>query len=192
MFQQRDHLFRTRPCLTCPMPSSPLASSIHTPALPLIAADFSIDRSAASLSVPLYVLGFATGPLLFLPLSKAYGRLYIYNAANFMLLLGNLGCALSPAFAWLLVFRFLAGCGGACAITQGSGTIADIIEKENRGKAVAFMAFGTVWAPILGPVIGGQIAEKFGWRGCFWALMCVVSAITYPGRHLWGAEDRGC
>lgn len=129
------------------------------------------------------MVGFATGPFLFLPLSKVYGRLPIYKAANVLLLCGNLGCAAAPGLGWLLVFRFLAGCAGGCAITQSSGTIADIIEKEKRGRAVAVMAFGTVWAPILGPAIGGRIAEKFGWRGCFWVLVSVVGTPGFTKRE---------
>lgn len=147
---------------------------MHAPALLQIADDFSIGPSTASLTVQAYVMGFSCAPFLFLPLSKIYGRLWIYNASNLLLLLGHLGCALAPVFWSLLAFRFLAGCAGACAITQGSGTIADIIEKEKRGKAVALMAFGTVWAPTIGPVLGGSVAERFSWRGCFWVLVCVV------------------
>ncbi|KAF2188866.1 MFS general substrate transporter [Zopfia rhizophila CBS 207.26] len=139
--------------------STPLASAIHTPALEQVAIELSVDESVASLSVPTYVLGFATGPLLIAPLSKVFGRLPIYNTCNLLLMLGNVGCALAPDMGWLLVFRFLAGCAGASPITQGSGTIADIIEKEKRGRAVALVAFGSLWGPMLGPAAGGRIVE---------------------------------
>jgi MFS family permease len=152
----------------------PLGSTIHAPALAQVADALSVKRSTASLTVQAYVIGFSIAPYLFLPLFKIYGRLYICHAANLLLLLGHVGCAIAPDFGVLITCRFLAGCGGACAITQGSGTIADIIQKERRGRAVALMAFGTVWAPTLGPVIGGRVTEEFGWRGCFWVLVCVV------------------
>lgn len=147
---------------------------MHAPALAQVADAFSIKQSTASLTVQIYVIGFSIAPFLYLPLSKIYGRLYMYHAANLVFLLGHVGCAMAPNFPTLLISRFLAGCGGACAITQGSGTVADIIEKEQRGRAVALMAFGTVWAPTLGPVIGGHVTEAFGWRGCFWVLVYVV------------------
>ncbi|KAH7392871.1 major facilitator superfamily domain-containing protein [Pyrenochaeta sp. MPI-SDFR-AT-0127] len=155
--------------------ATPLGSTIHAPALHQIADDFSTVLSTASLTVQAYVVGFSIGPFLFLPLSKVYGRLYIYHAANLLLLLGHIGCALAPGMGSLIAFRFLAGCAGACAITQGSGVIADIIEKEKRGRAVALMAFGTVWAPTVGPLVGGCVAERFSWRGCFWVLVFVVA-----------------
>ncbi|KAH7076230.1 major facilitator superfamily domain-containing protein [Paraphoma chrysanthemicola] len=155
--------------------ATPLGSTIHAPALAQIADAFAVQRSTASLTVQTYVLGFSIAPLLFLPLSKIYGRLPIYNFANVAFLLGHAGCAIASNFPLLLICRFLAGCGGACAITQGSGTIADIIQKEKRGRAVALMAFGTVWAPTLGPVIGGRVAEAYGWRGCFWVLVCIAA-----------------
>ncbi|ORY09850.1 major facilitator superfamily domain-containing protein [Clohesyomyces aquaticus] len=153
----------------------PLASSTHTPATPLIAEEFSTSASRVSLTVAVYVLGFAAGPFLWLPLSKLYGRLPVYNAANVLLLIGSIVCALAPALAWLVVFRFVAGSAAACALTQGSGTIADIIAKEERGKTMSIMAFGTVWAPSIGPAIGGRVAEAFGWRACFWLLAFLVS-----------------
>jgi MFS family permease len=47
----------------------------------------------------------------------------------------------------LIVFRFLAGVAGACAITLGSATIGDMIEPHRRGIAVGLFAVGPLGKP---------------------------------------------
>ncbi|GME22988.1 Major facilitator superfamily [Neofusicoccum parvum] len=158
--------------------SVPFGSAIFTPALDNIAqALASNNRSLADLSVSAYVLGFAVGPLVVAPLSEVFGRLYIYQIFNLIFLVGNLACSTAWSVEMLIVFRFLTGCAGASPLTQGSGTISDIIEKGKHGRAMSIMAFGAVCGPIMGPMLGGFIAEKISWRACF-GLMATIALIN--------------
>lgn len=75
----------------------------------------------------------------------------------------------------LLAFRFLSGFAGVATITIGSGTIADIMPREKRGKAVSIWSVGPILGPMIGPIIGGNVAEVAGWRWMFWAISIAVS-----------------
>lgn len=131
------------------------------------------------LSLSAYVLGFAIGPLIVAPLSEVYGRLYIYHICNILFVINNVACAISPTIWALILFRFLSGCAGSCPLTLGSGTIADVMEPEKRGRAMSVVAFGSVGGPILGPVFGGIIAERVGWRWVFGMLVCFVCSTPF-------------
>lgn len=166
---------------------SPFGSAIFTPALDDVShALASNNRSLADLSVSAYVLGFAVGPLVVAPLSEVFGRLKIYKIFNLVFLVGNVACSTAWSVEMLIVFRFLTGCAGASPLTQGSGTISDMIEKGKHGKAMSVMAFGAVCGPIIGPMLGGFIAEKITWRACFGLLATIVCSDhdTFPTKRL--------
>ncbi|GKT40311.1 efflux pump rdc3 [Colletotrichum spaethianum] len=156
-----------------------LVSSMLAPAVPQIMVEFGTTSSTfATFVVSIFVLGFACGPLLLAPLSELYGRVPIYNASNALFLVATVLCALSRGESMLLFSRFLSGFAGVATITIGSGTIADLILREDRGKFAAIVSVGTILGPMVGPVIGGSVAENMGWRWMFWVISIVIGAVS--------------
>jgi multidrug resistance protein len=113
----------------------------------------------------------ACGPLILSPLSEIYGRLYIYWGSNVAFVCFSIGCAFTPSFDGLIVFRFLAGCAGATAQTVGGGTIADLFIQVERGLPMSLYTLGPVIGPAIGPVGGGFLAQAMGWRWVFYLLI---------------------
>lgn len=114
-----------------------------------LAEEFYItDSTIKAMTVSLYVLGFALGPLVLAPLSELYGRLVIYYFCNVVYFAFTVGCTFSTDVAMFLVFRFIAGCAASGPMSIGGGTVADVTPQEQRGKAMALFTMG----PILGPV----------------------------------------
>ncbi|KAI1631594.1 bicyclomycin resistance protein [Biscogniauxia mediterranea] len=150
---------------------SPLASSIFAPGVPQVVAEFhSTSLEIATFVVSVYVLGFAAGPVVIAPLSEIYGRVIIYHLCNVGFVAFAAGCALAPSLNSLIAFRFLAGVFGSAPLTNGAGTIADMISQERRGLAMAMYSVGPLLGPIIGPVVGGFLADAKGWRWTFWLL----------------------
>lgn len=154
-----------------------LASTMVAPGAGLFMADFHSDSpTLSSLSISIYLLGFALGPLLVAPLSELYGRLILYHCCNVVFLGFTIGCALSTNLGMFLVFRFLTGCAGSGPLTIGGGTVSDVIPQDQRGAAMAIFALGPLLGPVIGPVAGGFVAQNLGWRWSFWILAIVVSS----------------
>jgi multidrug resistance protein len=146
------------------------------PAVELVMQDFNTSSTTlATLVVSIFVLGFACGPLFLAPLSELYGRVIIYNITNVLFLAFTILCALARNEAMLLVFRFFSGFAGVATITIGSGTIADLMPREKRGKAVSVWSVGTILGPMVGGIIGGYVTEASGWRRMFWFISIAVS-----------------
>lgn len=156
--------------------SRPLVSSVVAPAAELISAHFHTSSTTfPTFVLSIFVLGFAFGPLLLAPLSELYGRVIVYHATNVLFVVFTVLCALSQNEAMLLSFRFLSGFAGVATISIGPASIADMMPREKRGKAVSLWAVGTVVGPMIGPVIGGYVAEVLGWRWIFWVISITVS-----------------
>ncbi|KAK3367591.1 major facilitator superfamily domain-containing protein [Podospora didyma] len=158
---------------------APLASSIFAPAVPQLMREFRSDNlELASFVVSVYVLGFAAGPLLIAPLSEIYGRVIVYNLCNIGFVAFLVGCALAPSLNALIVFRFLSGVFGSCPLSNGGGTIADMIVQEKRAAAMGAFSFGPLLGPIIGPIAGGFLANAKGWRWVFWLMVIVAGVLA--------------
>lgn len=156
---------------------------MFAPGAPLLMKDLHIkDATVGSLTVSIYVLGFAIGPLFLSPLSELYGRLIIYQVTNAAFLAFTIGCALSTNVGMFLAFRFIAGCAGSAPLTIGGGTIADLFPQEKRGSVMGMLALGPIVGPIVGPIAGGFIAQNIGWRWTFWVILIVVSIVSSAGK----------
>lgn len=158
---------------------TPLASSMFAPGVPQLMKDFhSSNQQLAAFVVSVYILGFAFGPLLIAPLSEIYGRSPVYHVCNVFYVLTLVACALAPSLATLIVFRFLSGIFGSCPLTNGGGSIADMVRQENRGAAMSAFTVGPLLGPIIGPVAGGFLSAAKGWRWAFWVLTIVAGFVT--------------
>lgn len=153
---------------------TPLGSSIFAPGVPQLMIEFgSPSPELAAFVVSVYVLGFAAGPMLVAPLSEIYGRNIVYHFCNVCFIGFLVGSALAPTLGALIAFRFLSGVFGSCPLTNGGGSIADMIKQEHRGAAMAAFSIGPLLGPIIGPVAGGFLADAKGWRWVFWVLVIV-------------------
>jgi multidrug resistance protein len=153
---------------------TPLASSIFAPGVPELMAEFRSDSNElAAFVVSVYVLGFAFGPLLIAPMSEIYGRNVVYHVCNVGFIAFVVGCALAPSLNSLIAFRFLSGVFGSCPLTNGGGSIADMVSQEHPGAAMASFAVGPLLGPIIGPVVGGFLASAKGWRWVFWLIVII-------------------
>lgn len=116
----------------------------------------------------IYLLGFAVGPLIFGPLSEHLGRRPVLVGTYLAYTLFTIGCALSPNFAGLLVFRLLCGIAAGAPNAVIGPMFADIYnDAPTRGKAMAYFMCATSMTPPLGPTISGY-ASVVSWRLSFW------------------------
>lgn len=66
----------------------------------------------------------------------------------------------------------------AAFLVTGSAIIADIYPPAQRGTANGLFMIPLLFGPILGPLIGGAIAQAYGWRSCFIALTLLGGLLT--------------
>ncbi|KAG2146605.1 major facilitator superfamily domain-containing protein [Suillus bovinus] len=159
---------------------TPLASSIMAPGLPDLAVKYDItDPTVTALTLSIFLLSFAIGPLLTASLSEVYGRVWVLHLSNLFFLVFNLGRAFAPNTSSFLVFRFLAVFAGSAPIACGRGVVSDLFSERDRASAMALYYVGPLIGPVVGPVIGGFIVESVGTRYDFYVVVaiCGVAAV---------------
>jgi MFS family permease len=104
------------------------------------------------------------GPLFLAPPSEIYGRRVILNISTANFALWQIGCALAPNISSLIIFRLFTGIGGSGCLTIGGGVVSDLFEKQQRGLAMTIFTVGPLLDPVLGPLCGGFIGQRAGWR----------------------------
>ena len=112
-------------------------SSLITPSTFEIAEHFNVSRTASILSLSLFVLGLALGPVIGAPISETFGRSVVYKVSAPVYMLFLVGAGFSKSFGSLLVCRLLAGMAGAPVLAVGAGSNADMYVLHNRALATA-------------------------------------------------------
>ena len=92
----------------------------------------------------------------------------------------TVACGLAKSANMLLTFRFLTGCFGSVALPLGGGVVGDVGHPTQRGRFTSILAFGALTGPIAGPIVGGFLSERLGWRWCFWLMAILVTVSSHP------------
>jgi DHA1 family multidrug resistance protein-like MFS transporter len=98
-------------------------SSIFSAATGAIQQHFGVGSVVATLGTSFYVLGFATGPILWAPLSELKGRRFPLVIASFGFSVFNLAVATGKDLQTVLICRFFSGFFGACPLTVSKRTL---------------------------------------------------------------------
>ena len=166
-----------------------LASTVVAPGVPSIMHELDINNVLGTFVISIFVLGQITGPLLLAPISDSHGRLLVYHLSNLSFVIWNVACALAPNTSALLIFRLFAGCAAAGPLAIGRSSIEDMFLYKKMDEGPRFLDFtpnsslerslillpiASLLGPCIGPVFGGYLVEKEGWRWTFWLVAIVV------------------
>ncbi|GIK04036.1 hypothetical protein Aspvir_008111 [Aspergillus viridinutans] len=167
---------------------SPVSSSMIAPAMQDLGDNLGMRTNVeVYLSMAIFILAYAIGPIFFGPASELYGRVSLLQVSNAWYLAWNLGCGFAKTKAQLFAFRFLAGIGGSAPLAIGGGAIGDMWSAEKRGKAVGVYTLGPLLGPVIGPIAGGFIAQYSTWRWVFWATSAAAVGVQVIG-FIWLRE----
>ncbi|KAM0244424.1 hypothetical protein ACHAP5_006226 [Fusarium lateritium] len=167
---------------------SPLASSMASPAVDVVAKDFGVNNEILlSFSITVFLLGYSIGPLVLAPMSEIYGRRIVLNLANWFFVVWQIACAFAPNIDALIVFRFFAGIGGVGCVTLGGGVVADLFPVQQRGLATSIWSMGPFFGPVVGPICGGFIGESIGWRWVY-RILAILGGVLSLGVQIFNRE----
>ncbi len=161
---------------------APLSTDMYLPALPELTTDFGIPASVAQLTLTMTMIGMAAGQMIMGPVSDRYGRKGPLLAGMAVFALTALGCAAVPDIRAFLVLRFLMGFAGASGIVIARAIARDVAEGVELTRFFAILMMVNGLAPILAPVIGGQVLLFSDWRGIF--VLLIVVGLAQSGATL--------
>lgn len=157
--------------------AAPLGSTIIFPTLFQISKDLHTTPTITNLSAAFYMLSMSIFPLWWSSFSETLGRRTIYLTSFSLFVVFNVLAAVSKNIAMLIVMRILGGGAAASVQAVGAGTIADVWEVRERGRAMGIFYLGPLCGPLFAPIIGGALGERFGWRSTQWFLVIYGGAV---------------
>ncbi|MBS0970874.1 multidrug effflux MFS transporter [Nissabacter archeti] len=164
----------------------PLGIDLYLPTIPAIAAGLGSPQAVIQATISLFILVLGAGQLVAGPLVDNYGRKPVALAGIALYLAGAVLAALSVSPAMFIASRLVQGLAVCCTAVVAFSGIRDRMNGEEAARAFGFLNGTLNIVPAMAPLLGGLLAEAFGWRAPFWflagyaAVVFVVIATLLP------------
>ena len=152
---------------------TPLSIDMYLPALPVIAIDLHGTAGDIQLTLSAFMIAFGVGQIFYGPAGDRYGRRPVILGGLLVYVLTSVGCAFAGEAMHLVVLRFLQGLAACGGVVLARTMVRDLAERDQAARAMSLMMACTSIAPMLAPLIGGQILWFLGWRAVFWTLAAI-------------------
>jgi DHA2 family multidrug resistance protein len=133
-----------------------------------IAGGLGVSEDEASWVVTTYLVANAVSLTASTFLTQRLGRKTFFLICLGLFTVSSVLCADAGSLDALLLFRLLQGVGGGGMVPVAQSILADAFPPEKRGQGFALFGVAVVVAPVVGPTLGGWLADNFSWR---WAFM---------------------
>lgn len=155
----------------------PLSLDMYLPALPELAKSFHTVEANVQLTLTACLVGLAVGQLVAGPMSDAWGRKRPLLVGLAAYALASVLCAVAPDVASLTAARLVQGLAGAAGLVISRAMVRDLYEGEALARFFSTLLLVNGLAPILAPLIGGQLTRFTSWRGVFVVLSLIGVAL---------------
>ena len=144
-----------------------LDSTILSTATPSIARGFGVASAEVGIAVTAYLVAVAA----FIPLgswlAQRWGARQVFLAAVALFTLSSLACAFSPDLAALTAARVVQGLAGSMMVPIGRLVVLSGTSRSDLVRAIAYLTWPALVAPVVAPLLGGLLTEHAGWPWIF-------------------------
>lgn len=156
----------------------PLSMDMYLPALPEVTEALRSPAATVQLTLTACLAGMALGQLVIGPMSDKWGRRRPLLAGMVLYVLATAVCALAPTTELLIGFRLVQGLAGAAGVVIARAVVRDLYDGVEMARFFSTLMLISGAAPIVAPLIGGQVLRFADWRGVFVVLAVVGLALT--------------
>jgi MFS transporter, DHA2 family, multidrug resistance protein len=144
-----------------------LDTTIANVALPYIAGGLGVSEDEASWVVTTYLVANAVSLTASGYLAQRLGRKRFFLVCLGLFTASSVLCGFAPNLNSLLLFRIMQGLGGGGMVPVSQSILAGAFPPEKRAQGFALFGISVVVAPVVGPTLGGWIADNYSWQWCF-------------------------
>ncbi|MFE4216818.1 multidrug effflux MFS transporter [Streptomyces sp. NPDC056844] len=157
----------------------PLSMDMYLPALPEVTDALHAPAATVQLTLTACLTGMALGQLVVGPMSDRWGRRTPLLLGMVVYVLATAICAVAPTAELLIGFRLLQGLAGAAGIVISRAVVRDLYDGDEMARFFSTLMLISGVAPVIAPVIGGQVLQFTDWRGIFVVLTFVGVLLTF-------------
>ena len=148
----------------------PLSIDMYLPSFGAISRELGASAAQVQRTLAVYFLGLGIGQAFYGPVADRYGRLRPLCFGLSLFVAASAGCALARSIEGLLAWRFAQAIGGCAGLVIARAVVRDRFDERESARVYSLLILVMGVAPILAPLVGGQILLFFGWRVIFWVL----------------------
>ena len=145
----------------------PFQFDTYLPALPALAIFMHTSNTMVQLTITASLLGMAAGQLFVGPLIDALGRRRPLIVALSVFIAASVACLLATDVVWMIAARFVLGFAAAGGFVINNAFIRDIAKDGNASRLYSTQAAISSLAPVLAPLVGGQLLLIGDWHIVF-------------------------
>ncbi|HEX2527400.1 MAG TPA: Bcr/CflA family multidrug efflux MFS transporter [Geminicoccus sp.] len=149
---------------------APLAIDMYLPAFPTLAQVFVTDTGHVQTTLAAFFLAFALGQAFWGPLADRYGRRRPLMVGLVLFMAASIACTMAPSITALAMLRFVQGLAACASVVIARAVVRDVFPASEAIPIFAALMLVTGLAPILAPLLGGQLLVTVGWESVFWFL----------------------
>lgn len=157
---------------------SSLVNDMYLPTIPAMMRQFHTTPSMTQMGLSMAMLGMGIGSVLWGSLSDHFGRKPILIISLLIFAVSTGVALLSPDITFFVAVRLVQGFGAGGAMVLSTSIPADVFAGRQLGKLMGIVGAINGIAPAAGPLLGGFLANRVGWRGIFVVLLTIGIGMT--------------
>jgi MFS transporter, DHA1 family, multidrug resistance protein len=150
-----------------------ISTDLYLPAMPAMKSALGASTGMVEWTISGYLIGFSLGQLFWGPVSDRHGRRLPVAIGLVLFIIGSAGCALAGSGAEIIAWRIVQAAGASAGVVLSRAMVRDLYEGHRAAQMLSLLITVMAIAPLLGPLIGGQILVLAGWRAIFLVLVGV-------------------
>ncbi|WP_051237014.1 multidrug effflux MFS transporter [Ottowia thiooxydans] len=167
--------------LSALMAFTSLSTDIYLPAMPQMQREL---HGNVELTITSFLIGFALAQLIWGPVSDRIGRRRPLIIGVALFVVGSIGCALSQTMDQIVFWRMFQAFGACTGPMLARAMVRDLYPRTQAAKTLSTLTVIMAIAPIIGPLLGGQIVRFGTWHGIFWLLAAIGVLMLLSLRYL--------
>ena len=140
-----------------------LDETISNVALTYIAGSMSVSLNESTWVLTSYLIASGIAIPLVNSASKVFGRKNYFMICLIIFTISSFLCAVSNSMIMIVIARFIQGLGGGGLLPLGQSIMLESFPAKDRPKSMAIFGIAIIFAPLIGPVLGGWITENWSW-----------------------------
>jgi DHA1 family bicyclomycin/chloramphenicol resistance-like MFS transporter len=170
---KHPHGWKVLAVLSTLMGFASISTDVYLPGMPAMAHALGADTGTSEWTISSYLIGFALGQLLWGPIGDRMGRRLPVAIGLVLFCLGSIGCA-SAATIWQVIgWRMVQAAGASAGVVLGRAMVRDLYAGDRAAQMMSTLMIVMAIAPLLGPLVGGQLLTIGSWRIIFVFLVAV-------------------
>jgi DHA1 family bicyclomycin/chloramphenicol resistance-like MFS transporter len=161
----------------------PFQFDTYLPALPALMLFMHTTDTMVQLTITASLLGMASGQLFVGPLVDALGRRRPLLIALSVFIVASIGCLTATDVTWMIIARYVLGFSAAGGFVINNAFIRDIATGQNASRLYSTQAAISSLAPVIAPLVGGQLLLLGDWHVVF--IFLTIMGVAVLGMAAW-------